>query len=291
MNYDLQGRCALITGANQGLGLVIARTYVAAGASVMLCARNVDLLRTAQLEVSTLAKSGQAVLAESGDVSNPDDVERIVGRTLNAFPRLHILVNNAGVYGPKGGIETVDWEEWVDAIRINLLGSVLMSRTVIPHFKTHQYGKIIQVSGGGVTNPLPFISAYACSKAAVVKFAETLAEETKMYNICVNSIAPGALNTRMLDEILAAGPEKVGDAFYERAQRQKAEGGVPLEKGAALALFLGSSASDGITGRLISAVWDSWEALPLHKVDLWGTDIYTLRRITPKDRGRNWDKR
>jgi NAD(P)-dependent dehydrogenase (short-subunit alcohol dehydrogenase family) len=132
------------------------------------------------------------------------------------------------------------------------------------------------------------LSAYAASKAAVIRFIETLAEETRAYHIDVNAVAPGALNTRMLDEFLAAGPEAMGAAFHERSLRQKQEGGVPLCKGADLAVFLGSSLSDGITGKLISAVWDPWNTLPSHLDDLNGTDVYTLRRITPEDRGMTW---
>ena len=138
------------------------------------------------------------------------------------------------------------------------------------------------------TNPMPRISAYAVSKAAIVRFAETLAEEVRDSGIDVNAIAPGALNTRMLDEVLEAGPEKVGQAFYERSLKQKESGGVPLDRGAELALFLASEASDGITGKLISAVWDNWEHWPEHLEDLSSSDAYTLRRIVGRDRGFEW---
>jgi 3-oxoacyl-[acyl-carrier protein] reductase len=225
------------------------------------------------------------------DVSNPQDVDRLLGVARSTFPSFQILVNNAGVYGPKGTIEEIDWQEWVRAIEINLYGSVLMCRGILPHFKAQKYGKIIQLSGGGATNPMPCISAYAASKAAIVRFAETLAEEVREHRIDVNSIAPGSLNTRLLDEVLAAGPEKVGRNFYERSLKQKEQGGAPLERGADLAVFLASSASDGITGKLISAVWDPWETLPEHLAELLKTDIYTLRRIVPKDRGYDWGER
>lgn len=290
MNYDLKGRAALITGANQGFGLAVARAYVKAGASVMLCARDAEKLETARREVSALAGPGQKVRACPADVSKPADADAIVARSVAEFSRLHILVNNAGVYGPKGLIEEIDWAEWAKAIEINLLGSVLMARAVMPHFKKHSYGKIVQLSGGGATNPLPRISAYAASKAAIVRFAETLAEEAREWKVDVNSIAPGALNTRLLDEVLAAGPEKVGKDFFDRSLKQQANGGAPIEKGAELCVFLGSSASDGITGKLVSALWDPWEELPSRAEDL-KSDIYTLRRIVPKDRGKSWGDR
>jgi NAD(P)-dependent dehydrogenase (short-subunit alcohol dehydrogenase family) len=203
---------------------------------------------------------------------------------------VQILVNNAGIYGPLGRIEDIEWSDWVRAIEINLLGSVLMVRAILPQFRANHYGKIIQLSGGGATNPLPRISAYAASKAAIVRFAETLAEEGREDHIDVNSIAPGPLNTRLLDEVLEAGPERVGESFYARAVKQKEDGGAPVERSAALAVFLASAASDGITGKLLSALWDPWEKLTSHR-DEMNSDIYTLRRIVPKDRGLPWGER
>jgi NAD(P)-dependent dehydrogenase (short-subunit alcohol dehydrogenase family) len=284
----LDGRTALITGANQGLGLAIARAFVEAGASVMICARDADLLEKARAELSGLASPGQTIIARAADVSRQDEVDALALAALETFPQLHILVNNAGVYGPMGLVEDVDWMAWVRAIEINLFGSILMCRALLPHFKARRYGKIIQLSGGGATNPLPRLSAYAASKAAIVRFAESLALEVKDDGIDVNAIAPGALNTRMMDELIAAGPKVVGQAFFERMKRIADEGGTPLAEGAALAVFLASAASDGITAKLLSAVWDPWPRLPDHRADLARTDIYTLRRVTPADRGLDW---
>ena len=290
MTKPLEGRSALITGANQGLGLAIARAYVEAGASVFMCARDEALLDKARDEVSALAGTGQSVLALAADVSDRNQVAQLARAAIDAFPQLQILVNNAGVYGPLGLVEDVDWDAWVEAIEINLFGSILMCRALMPHFRAARYGKIVQLSGGGATNPLPRISAYAASKAAIVRFAETLAEEVRDDKIDVNAIAPGALNTRLLDEVLAGGPERVGHAFFERSLKQKEQGGAPLDRGASLAVFLGSATSDGITGKLLSAMWDSWETLPSHIADLRKTDVYTLRRIVPSDRGLSWGK-
>ncbi len=288
IKWSLEGRAAVITGANQGLGEVIAKAFIEAGANLFLCARDEEKLLKVQDQLRVLCRPNQKVEAMRVDVSRQEDVDRITARALGMFPQVHILINNAGVYGPKGRIEDVDWDEWSEAIKINLFGSILMARALLPHFRKNKYGKIIQLSGGGATAPLPFISAYAASKAAIVRFAETLAEEVKDEGIDVNSIAPGALNTRLLDEVLEAGPEKVGKAFYDRSWKQKQEGGAPLERGADLAVFLASAASDGITGKLISAVWDPWNKFSEHMDEIKKTDIYTLRRIVPKDRGMNW---
>ena len=284
----LQGRTAIITGASQGLGLEIATQYVAAGASVVICARDRDMLSRASETLKPITTNDQRVFSIVTDVSEPQAVDKLLSYSVNTMGRIDILVNNAGVYGPKGSIDSVDWAQWIQAININLLGSVLMCRGVVTHMKNQGYGKIVQLSGGGATSPMPNLSSYAVAKAGIVRFIETLAIEAAEYGIDANAISPGAMNTRMLDEILESGPETVGKGFYERALQQKVSGGAGLEKGARLAVFLGSSGSDGITGKLISAIWDPWEELDVHKADLKDTDIYTLRRIVPSDRGLSW---
>lgn len=288
MSLSLHEKIAIITGANQGLGLAIARKYVNAGASIIMCARNRDLLLKAREDLGHKLAVGQTIEALSADVSNPESVEHLIEVALRQFGRVDILVNNAGIYGPMGPIETVDWVQWTKAIEINLFGSILMCRAVLPTMKAHRQGKIIQLSGGGATNPMPNISAYAVSKAAIVRFAETLAEEVRNFNIDVNAIAPGALNTRMLDQVLAAGPGKVGQAFFDKSIKQQESGGASFEQGAELAAFLASDVSNGITGKLISAVWDKWEDWPEHVATLNSSDAYTLRRIAGRDRGFSW---
>lgn len=285
---NLKGQCAIITGASQGLGFEVAKQFVLEGADIMICARNTELLKKAQQSLNQLAENRCKVLAMTVDVSRLEQFQALVAETLHQIGRIDTLIANAGVYGTKGSIEEVDWDEWSDAIDINLKGTVIQCRAVITHFKKNRAGKIIILSGGGATKPMPYMSAYAASKAAVVRFAETLAEEVKDFNIDVNTVAPGALNTRLLDEILQAGPEKVGKEFYEQSLKQQTQGGTPLSVGASLCAFLASSASNGITGKLISAVWDPWKNLPEFIEYLKNSDIYTLRRIIPKDRGMNW---
>jgi 3-oxoacyl-[acyl-carrier protein] reductase len=286
---NLAGRSAIITGANQGLGRAIATRFVRSGASVLLVARSEELLRQVERELTLLAGSkNQVVCSMRGDVSRPESCQAIARRALDLFPSVTVLVNNAGVYGPMGLLEDVDWQEWVRAVEINLFGTVLMCRTIIPLLRTQRYGKIINLSGGGATAPLPRFSAYAASKVAIVRLTETFAEELREAHIDVNAIAPGALNTRLLDEVLAAGPGKVGKDFYDRSLKQRDQGGVPLDKAAALAVFLASAASDGISGRLLSAVWDKWESLPGKREQLAKSDVYTLRRLAPEDRGMTW---
>ena len=285
---SLQDRTAIITGASEGLGLEIVKQYVLSGASVVMCSRNKEKLGTALERLLLEVPTASSVVTCQADVSRPDDVDSLVKLALEKFGRVDILVNNAGVYGPKGLVEAIAWDDWVEAININLMGSVLMCREVAPIMKRQGYGKIVQLSGGGATNPMPNLSAYAVSKAGIVRFVETIALELAMDNIDVNAIAPGPLNTKMLDEVINAGPERVGEEFFEKALQQKASGGAGLERGAKLAVFLGSTASDGISGKLISALWDPWDDFNRYKDRLADSDIYTLRRIVPTDRGESW---
>jgi len=284
----LSGRNAIITGASQGLGREISKRFVAAGANVMLCARNFGFLEEIEQQLNSLLVDKQKIFIKKCDVSSQDDVQDLVSETFEKLGGCQILINNAGIYGPKGTVENQDWDEWKKTMEINVYGSVLMCRALIPHLKKQNYGKIIQLSGGGATKPLPNFSVYAASKAAIVRFSETLAEEVSTFGIDVNSIAPGALNTKMLQEVLDSGPEKVGNDFYENALKQKNNGGTPLKLGADLAVFLASSRSDGITGKLISAPWDKWSDWPEHLEELRISDAYSLRRIVGSDRGFDW---
>jgi NAD(P)-dependent dehydrogenase (short-subunit alcohol dehydrogenase family) len=284
----LSGTNAIITGANQGLGFAIAQRFVLEGANVAICSRDEAKLSTAATQLRQEAKPGQKIVALACDVSDPAAVQNFVTGAINALGSVQVLVNNAGVYGPKGPSESVDWEEWKRAVEINLYGVMLPSRAIIPHLRTQGRGKIINLSGGGATQPLPMISAYAASKAAVVRLTETFAEELRSARIDVNAVAPGALNTRLLDEVLSAGPKTVGAAFYQKALKQKETGGTSLELGASLCAWLASAESDGITGKLLSAQWDPWKNLAANRERLANSDIYTLRRIVPEDRNEKW---
>jgi NAD(P)-dependent dehydrogenase (short-subunit alcohol dehydrogenase family) len=284
----LSGKSAIVTGGSQGLGFEIARYFLQAGANVLLCARDGILLQKAAHTLSVSLAAGAKVIACPCDIAESGSVRAMVAEAFREFGKLDVLVCNAGVHGAIGPVESVDWTAWQQAVEVNLTGSVQVVRSVLPAMKQQKNGKIIFVSGGGATKPMPGMSAYAASKAALVRFAETLAEEVRPFGIDVNSIAPGAMNTRLLDEVLAAGPEKVGKKYYQTLQRQVETGGTPPQRAAELCVFLASAASDGITGKLISALWDPWQKLPDYLNEIEDSDIYTLRRILPSDRGKSW---
>ena len=283
----LRNICAIITGANRGLGFEIAKYYLLEGARVTICGRDEKKLDEARRELAKLSHPSN-IFSLSVDISVSDQADYLFKTALSQMGDVDVLVANAGIYGPKGPVEDVDWQEWSDAIDINLKGAVLATRSVIPYFKSKKRGKIIYLSGGGATKPLPYLSSYAASKAALVRFCETIAEETRDFGIDINAIAPGRLNTRLLDEIIEAGPERVGKEFYAQSLKQKKDGGDSLGRAAELCVYLATSSTDGITGKLISAWWDPWQNLADYITELKQSDIYTLRRIIPSDRGKLW---
>jgi NAD(P)-dependent dehydrogenase (short-subunit alcohol dehydrogenase family) len=271
---ELKGRLVVVSGANRGLGLAIAEACAAAGADLLLGARDPK-------SAPKVSGSGR-VEWRALDIANAASIAAFAG----GLKSVDALVNNAGIYGPSGHLADTDAAAWEEALQVNLFGTVRMCRVFLPLLKASPRGKIINLSGGGATQPQPGLSAYAAGKAALVRLTETLAQEEP--GLDVNALAPGALNTRMLDQVLEAGPEKVGEAFYKKSLKQKAEGGTPLSVGAGCVAWLASRASDGVSGRLISAVWDPWRELPARRDELAAGDIYTLRRIVPADRGKNW---
>ena len=286
----LSGRYAVITGANRGYGERIARAYLAEGASVLLCARDRKVLEKTRSELAAVAQPGRKVVAQPVDVTREKDVDAMVRLALSEFPQVDILVNCAGVAGPRGPVGLDHWAEWKQAIDINLNGTVYACAAFLPHMKSRKYGKIINISGGGATKPLPHLSAYAASKAGAVRFTETLALEVKDDHIDVNAVAPGVLNTRIMDHFLEVEAETIGHSYIEEAARQRADSDPAFERATALCVYLASAESDGITGRLISAAWDPWKELHAHRDELAATDIYTIRRIVPEDRGMKWGR-
>jgi 3-oxoacyl-[acyl-carrier protein] reductase len=284
----LQGRNAIVTGGSTGLGRAIVEAFLREGANVTFCARNAADVATTLRELRSWLPAGQQVIGLAADVSRADDVDKLFAAAA-PLGDLHILVNNAGIYGAIGPIEEVDFEAWKRTFEINLFGMVLTVRRAIPGMKARRYGKLIQISGAGAA-PIPNCSAYVVSKMAVTRLTEALAEELRAFGIDSNAIAPGPLATRLVKEVLEAGPERAGADFYARNLRWSQEGGVPLDLPARVAVYLASAQSDGITGKLIAAQWDPWETLHEHKAELAG-DIYTVRRIVPKDRGQTWGER
>jgi len=273
----MKDKVAIVTGGSRGIGEAVAIALAREGARLVLAARTEPELHQATQRLQALGAGAHGV---SADVSKPRDAERIVQAALRTFGQVDVLVNAAGVHGPIGPMWDVDASAWVHAIEVNLCGTFFCCQAVLPHMIERRQGKIINFSGGGAASPLPRFSAYGASKAAIVRLTETLAEEVKEYNIQVNAIAPGAVDTRLQDDVLAAGDRAGAQLVRIQKLRATGEGGVPQELPADLAAFLASPRSDGLTGKLIAApydAWQSWDAARIAK--LMASPWLTLRRL------------
>lgn len=275
---ELIGRRCLVTGGGRGIGRAIALALAREGAHVAVLARTgAELDETAAL----LAAQGRPALQLRADVGRRAEVDAAIERVLAAWGGVDVLVNNAGIQGPIGRVEEVDPDAWMQAVQVNLGGCFYCTRKVLPAMIAQHYGKIINLSGGGAVGPRPFFSPYSTSKAGVVRFSENLAGEVAEYGIDVNAMAPGAVNTRMLAQRLAASAALSAE---ERARDQHLlrEGDATGERPAALAVYLASVRSDGLTGRLLSAVWDPWETLDVEAI--MATEAFAVRRVPrPED--------
>ena len=269
---QLENKTAVITGAGRGIGKRLAIAFAAEGARVGLVSRTLAQLNLAHMEIGHAG--GASVLAPA-DVADYAQVEKSMDAVRKEFGPIDILVNAAGVQGPIGPTAEADPAAWAEAIQVNLLGTFYCCRAVLPEMIARRSGKIINISGGGANNSRPFFSGYAASKAGVVRFTETLADEVAEHNIQVNALAPGGTYTHMTDQVLAAG-ESAGERALEEARNIRLTRGVPPDKQIALALFLVSARSNHITGKLIS-VHDDWQRLEHATMT---ADHFTLRRIS-----------
>ena len=275
----LNSKVAIVTGGARGIGKAIATEFVRNGAKVVIVSRTRQQINRTTAELQNM---GGDVLGVVADVSDLVDVKRFIERTISTFGIIDILVNCAAIQEPIGPFIDTSIEQWEANIRINLLGTVMSCKAILPVMVKNGRGKIINLSGGGATSPRPYFSAYAAAKTAIVRFTETLALEVETYNIDINAIAPGAVNTQMTREILAA-KKRAGKVEFLQAMRVSRNGGVSIKLAAELAVFLASDASNGITGRLLSAIWDDWQSLGEDTEQIMDPRMFTLRRIDGKN--------
>jgi NAD(P)-dependent dehydrogenase (short-subunit alcohol dehydrogenase family) len=266
---ELQNKVCLIVGASGTLGSAVAETFAQAGARLALTGRGA---------IAEAAGDQAQTLRLKLDIRSQTEVHNVLQRVRDELGSLDVVVNCSGIQGPIGPAQTADPEEWVRAVETNLFGCFYLAHAAIPIMLSQRGGRIIFFSGGGATSARPFFSAYGAAKAAVVRLTETLAEELRDQGVQVNAIAPGAVHSRMWNEMRSAGAAG-GQKLLEELKQMDRTGGVPPERAASLALFLASNRSKNLTGRLISAVHDKWEEMEPRIATIMSTEAGTLRRV------------
>jgi NAD(P)-dependent dehydrogenase (short-subunit alcohol dehydrogenase family) len=279
---SLSGLGVLVTGGSRGIGRACAEAALEAGARVVLSARDAARLERAGSELRS--RHGDAVEWHVADVADGASVERLASAARSVLGQVDGVVHAAGVLGPIGPTLDVDPTRWWETVRVNLLGTLLVVRALAPAMPAG--GRIVALSGGGATSPFPNYTAYASGKVGVVRLVETLAVELAG-RVEINALAPGFVATDIHRATLEAG-DAAGAEYLERTQRDLEEGGVPVGLAARAAVFLLSPASAGLTGRLVAAPWDEWWRWPERRDEIAGSDLFTLRRIVPSDRGGEW---
>lgn len=272
----------VLTGSSTGIGRALAERLLSRGHAVWGLARS---------DQSDFAAKKPQFRASRCDVGVWTDVARAADEIAAAWSHVDGLIACAGVQGEIGRTLAADPANWSATVRANLDGTFYSVRAFAPllaRIPAPRRAKVVCFSGGGATKPRSHFSAYGVAKTGIVRLVETIAEEERDRPLDINALAPGAINTRLTDEVLALGPAKAGAAEYAAAQKQKATGGASLERALDCIEWLLSPKSDGVTGRLIAAPWDPWPTLEQHAKDLAASDIFTLRRITPEERGKKW---
>ncbi len=273
----------VLTGSSTGIGRALAARLLSRGHRVWGLARS-DQADFAKLHTGDFR-------AARCDVADWSQVQRAAAAVAAAWSHVDGVVACAGVQGEIGRALATDPARWSATVRANLDGTYHTLRAfdaLLARAPARQ--KIICFSGGGATKPRANFSAYGVAKTAIVRLVETIAEEEHGRALDINALAPGAIATRLTEEVLALGSAVVGEAEFAAAQKQKnsSDAAAPLAKALDCVEWLLSSASDGISGRLISAPWDPWTTLGAHRGELSASDIYTLRRILPEERGKKF---
>lgn len=270
----LEGQAGIVTGGGRGIGRAIARALAAEGMAIAVAARSQDQLAET---VSLISAAGGRAVPVQADVTDRDAVEGLVERCLAEFGQIDLLLNNAGSFRGIGPVWEVDPSTWWTDVSTNLLGAFLSCRSVLPHMIARGRGKIINMAGGGSVSPLPYGSSYGCSKAAILRFTDTLAKEVESHGIEVYAMSPGLVRTAMTEYNMGSA---AGKKWYGHLAGRFAQGlDVPPSEACRVAVFLATLPNGDLSGRLFR-ITDDLEWLTQNTADVLARDINVLRLRT-----------
>ncbi len=250
----LEGQVAVVTGSGRGIGRAMARRFAAEGAAVVVASRTATEVEDVAAEI---AKHGGRAAWLAADVSREADCARIVSAARERFGAVHILVNNAGFYGPVKPVEEITPQEWDEVVAVHLRAAFLLTRLVLPEMYARGSGAILNISSISAKAAFAWGSPYAAAKAGMLGLTRVVAAEAARKGVRVNALCPGPVTEtrmskdlgRVLAERMGVTPEKQLAGFLEGVLQGRAQ---TADEVAAAALFLVSSQASAITGQALN---------------------------------------
>lgn len=284
MTMQSRGGFGVISGATGFLGEVLAHHYAALGVNLILIGRSAERLEKLKSSIEESYKVSVLV----SELKLEGDFTQDLNRDLTPIStQIDFFINTIGNQNPIGPMLNCSNSSWRMSIENNLIVPALLAKLFAGIFKTNGLGSIVLTSGGGATNARENFSAYASAKSGLVRFVETFALELSGTGVRINAISPGVMPSAMMKEVVE-NSDAAGDSETSKAEACLAESKWSSFKTLELMDFLISKASDGISGKIVSADWDNWHEWPEHIQQLRESDLYTLRRITGRDRNQTW---
>ena len=273
-----------ISGATGFVGLKLTELLASQGDNLLLSARDENQLKEIARSLSRIYPN-QSFHFFNCDLAEPKSWDSAVSN-LREF-RINKYLNCSGIQGLIGPLSEIPYVEMNRVFNVNLFSSIFFTNYLSMRLKSEEKLSIIHFSGGGSTSPRPMFMSYSLSKTSLVRFIENFAAENVNPNIRINAIAPGVMPSKMQKEVLN-NPSLRGTEDHLNAEKSLASDTFDFTKILSLCNFLLSNDSEGITGKLISAEWDNWAEWSSHLPELRDSDVYTLRRIIGRDRGKPW---
>jgi NAD(P)-dependent dehydrogenase (short-subunit alcohol dehydrogenase family) len=268
---DLQGQTAIVTGGGRGLGREMAQALARAGAAVAVTARSTDqIAETARL----INETGGHAIAVTADVTSISDTQNMIEEVDKQLGPVDILINNAGHAGVPGPIWEVEADEWWLTFEVNVRGAFLCAKAVLPGMILRQRGKIINVASQAGTLTIPYATPYCASKAALIRFSDCLAADTREHGIAVFAIHPGTVRTDMSTYLIESEAGKKWLPWYRTIFDNNED--EPIELAGELVVLLASGQADSLSGRMLYAS-DDVPNLIQEAVRIQQDDLYTLR--------------